>query len=252
MNKINHIAIIMDGNGRWAQKKFRPRVWGHVRGANRVSDIVTFASKMDIKALTLYGFSTENWSRPMSEIKSLFKLLKKFLIKEREKMIKNNIQFKMIGDISKLDLETKKIIADIEESTKNNTGLKLSLAFSYGGRQEIIDSVNQFIENNPGKLITPEALENNMYRAETGDVDLLIRTAGDQRISNFLLWQSSYAELYFSKTLWPDFTDLEFSNIVDQVEGRERRFGSVGLETTSLDSSQYIAKENISRISNGK
>lgn len=252
MKKIEHIAIIMDGNGRWAQKRRRPRVWGHVRGANMVSDIVTVASKSnEVKALTLYGFSTENWARPLPEIKSLFKLLKKFLLKEREKMIRNNIQFEIIGDISKLDDETKDIIHEIEAVTKNNTGLKLSLAFSYGGRQEILDSVNRFITENPGKPITAEQLEAHLYRPEIKDVDLLIRTAGDKRISNFLLWQLSYAELYFSETLWPEFTVDEFEEIIAKVSKRERRFGSVGVQEASLDNSFNIAKENITRISDG-
>ena len=251
MKNIKHVAIIMDGNGRWAQKRHRPRVWGHVRGANRVSDIVTCASEMNLEALTLYGFSTENWARPMNEIKSLFKLLKKFLIGEREKMIRNNIQFKMIGNISKLNEDTKKIIKDIEETTAKNTGLKLTLAFSYGGRQEIIDATNNFIKENPGKEISMEALEASLYRPEIGDVDLLIRTAGDQRISNFLLWQLSYAELFFSPTLWPEFKVQEFKDIINQVDIRERRFGSVGLEKTSLENSNNIARENIARISSG-
>tara|TARA_B100001971_G_C18267956_1_gene595942 strand:- start:35458 stop:36216 length:759 start_codon:yes stop_codon:yes gene_type:complete len=251
MNKIKHVAIIMDGNGRWAQKRNRPRVWGHVRGANKVSDIVTTASSMNLEALTLYGFSTENWARPMPEIKSLFKLLKKFLVGERQKMIDNNIQFKMIGNISKLNDETKAIIKEIEEVTANNDGMKLSLAFSYGGRQEIVDSVNKYIKMNPGKEITMDSLNNSLYRPECGDVDLLIRTAGDQRISNFLLWQVSYAELFFSPTLWPEFTEVEFKDIITNVEGRERRFGSVGLDKTSLESSNVIAKENLARISSG-
>jgi undecaprenyl diphosphate synthase len=252
MKKIEHIAIIMDGNGRWAQKRKRPRVWGHIRGANMVSDIVTAASKSnEIKALTLYGFSTENWARPLPEIKSLFKLLKKFLLKEREKMIRNNIQFEIIGDISKLDDETKDIIHEIEAVTKTNTGLKLSLAFSYGGRQEILDSVNRFIIENQGKPITAEQIESYLYRPEIGDVDLLIRTAGDKRISNFLLWQVSYAELYFSETLWPEFTVDEFEEIILKVSKRERRFGSVGVKEASLDNSFNIAKENITRISDG-
>ena len=248
MNNIKHVAIIMDGNGRWAQSRKRPRVWGHVRGANRVSEIVTYASDMNLEALTLYGFSTENWSRPLPEIKSLFKILKKFLLNERKKMIENNIQFKMIGNISKLNKETKEIIREIEAVTANNTGLKMSLAFSYGGRQEIVDATNKYMKENPGKEITMESLSNSLYRPETGDVDLLIRTAGDQRVSNFLLWQMSYAELYFSQTLWPDFTQEEFYNIVNSVDKRERRFGSIGVDQASLENSKNVAKENLERI----
>lgn len=244
MNNIKHVAIIMDGNGRWAQSRKRPRVWGHVRGASRVSEIVTYASNMKLEAITLYGFSTENWSRPLPEIKSLFKILKKFLLNERKKMIENNIQFKMIGNISKLNDETKEIIREIEAVTANNTGLKMSLAFSYGGRQEIVDATNKFMKENPGKEMTMEDLSNSLYRPETGDVDLLIRTAGDQRVSNFLLWQMSYAELYFSQTLWPDFTQDEFYQIINSVDKRERRFGSVGFDQATLENSKIIAKEN--------
>lgn len=248
MSEVKHVAIIMDGNGRWANKRLRPRVWGHIRGANIVSEIVTTAASMKLEALTLYGFSTENWARPMPEIKSLFKILKKFLVGERQKMIDNNIQFKMIGNISNLNEETKNIIHEIEEVTAKNTGLKLSLAFSYGGRQEIVDSVNKFIKLNPGKEISIESLGSSLYRPEIGDVDLLIRTAGDQRISNFLLWQLSYAELFFSPTLWPNFSEKEFKEIIQSVQCRERRYGSVGMEAASLESSNLIAKENLERI----
>ena len=177
MSSINHVAIIMDGNGRWAQQR-RPRIWGHVRGSGRI-DIVEKADDLGVQALTLYAFSTENWSRPEQEVKLLFKLLRKFLLKERKRIIKNKISFKVIGQIENLPLETKKIITDLENQTKDFQGLKLSFAFSYGGRTELINSVNNFIANNPGKSISEQDIKSNLYRPEAGDVDLMIRTGGD-------------------------------------------------------------------------
>jgi len=226
-SSLRHIAIIMDGNGRWAAERHRPRVWGHVRGSNILTSIVEKASDMKLNALTLYAFSTENWSRPDIEIKTLFKLLKKFLKKEQKAIVKNNIAFEVIGDISKLDQATQDIIEETKKMSIHNTGLKLSFAFSYGGRQEIINSINHHIEKSPGKVIDEKILEENLYRPEIGDVDLLIRTGGDKRVSNFLLWQVSYAELFFTDTKWPDFTANQFEAIINDVQSRNRRFGSL-------------------------
>ncbi len=242
-SKLNHVAIIMDGNGRWANERAHRRVWGHVRGSSVVSNIVEEADELGLKALTLYAFSTENWSRPLTEVKTLFSLLKKFLKKERNRILKNKIRFRVIGDISKLPEETKKLILDLEEETVLFEGLKLTFAFGYGGRDEIAKAVNKFIEENPGKLVTQEAIDQYMMAPETGDVDLLIRTGGDQRISNFLLWQSAYAELYFTETKWPDFTRKEFKKIVTDVLTRERRFGNVAA-TDSLGESVTMAEKN--------
>lgn len=227
MSAIKHVAIIMDGNGRWAKKRFRPRIWGHVRGSAVVSDIVRAADDIGLKALTMYAFSTENWSRPLEEVSSLFKLLKKFLIKEKARILANNIQFKVIGEIQTLPLETVSLINEMEELTKNATGLKLTFAFNYGGRAEIVRAINTFHMNQPDRLMTEADLTNLMYRPETGDVDLMIRTGGEQRISNFLIWQMAYAEMYFTPTKWPDFTPSEFKKIIAHVSGRERRFGNV-------------------------
>lgn len=251
MSKINHVAIIMDGNGRWAKQRLRPRVWGHIRGANIVSDIVEASHDLNLRALTLYAFSTENWSRPDSEVSTLFKLLKKFLARERKSILKNNIQFKIIGEISNLPKSTQEEILSLEKDSKENTGLKLSFAFSYGGRQEILRATNEFIKNNPGQEITAEALEENLYRPEIGDVDLLIRTGGDVRISNFLLWQVSYAELYFTKTKWPDFTKGEFLKIIENVSSHDRRFGSLD-NKGNLEASMNLAASNINKLNEGK
>ncbi len=240
-NSIQHVAIIMDGNGRWANQRFRPRVWGHIRGSKIVNNIVESASNKGLKALTLYAFSTENWSRPNEEVSTLFKLLKKFLLKERESIKKNNIQFRVIGDISKLNAETQRLISDVESESAQATGLKLSFAFSYGGRTEIVDAVNKFSKNNPNKEITEEDIQKNLYRPDVGDVDLMIRTGGDQRISNFLLWEMSYAELFFTQTKWPDFKVSEFESIIEKVSTRDRRFGSLD-NKGSLEQSKELAK----------
>ncbi|MFY7991685.1 MAG: polyprenyl diphosphate synthase [Bacteriovoracaceae bacterium] len=250
MSSIKHVAIIMDGNGRWAQKRLRPRVWGHIRGSSIISNIVEAADGKGLNALTLYAFSTENWSRPIAEVSTLFNLLKKFLIKERTRLLKNNICFKVIGDITNLPVETQKLISETEEMTKAAKGLKLTFAFSYGGRSEILNSVNQFIKNNPNKEMSEKDLASSLYNPESGDVDLLIRTGGDQRISNFLLWQMAYAELYFTPTKWPDFSTSEFKKILDNVTQRERRFGSVCAES-DLTSSIEKAEVNKSTFVQG-
>lgn len=226
-NSIKHVAIIMDGNGRWANTRSHPRVWGHVRGSSIVADIVEEADNNGINALTMYAFSTENWSRPQTEVSVLFNLLHKFLKKEKEKILKNNIRFKIMGDITNLPANTKNLISQLETESMFNTGLKLTFAFGYGGRSEITHAFNKFIAENPGKEITEEDLAKNLMIPDLGDVDLLIRTGGDHRVSNFLLWQIAYAELYFTETKWPDFTTEEFREILQSVSKRERRFGAI-------------------------
>ncbi|MCF8057971.1 MAG: di-trans,poly-cis-decaprenylcistransferase [Bacteriovoracaceae bacterium] len=241
-NKIKHVAIIMDGNGRWAQGRCRPRIWGHVRGSSVVSNIVEEADDLGLRALTLYAFSTENWSRPPKEVMTLFNLLKKFLLKEKQRILKNGVRFKVIGDISTLPDKTKELIVDLENLTKDNKGLILNFAFGYGGRSEIVSAVNRLILN--GKTqINERDLTEALFAPESGDVDLLIRTGGDQRVSNFLLWQIAYAELFFTSTKWPDFTREEFRGIIYQVTGRERRFGQIE-SVDSLSESHRMAKVN--------
>lgn len=243
MSSIKHVAIIMDGNGRWANKRLRPRIWGHVRGSSIVSDIVKAADDIGLKALTMYAFSTENWSRPLEEVSTLFTLLKKFLVKEKNRILINNIKFKVIGEVQNLPLETVKLIQEMEAMTMNATGLQLTFAFNYGGRAEILRAVNAFQMVNPGRQMTEGDLNALMYRPETGDVDLMIRTGGEQRISNFLLWQMAYAELYFTPTKWPDFTSSEFKKIIEHVSNRERRFGNVCAQT-ALELSIEKAESN--------
>ena len=242
-NSIKHVAIIMDGNGRWANLRSRPRVWGHVRGSGVVADIVEAADHQGIKALTMYAFSSENWCRPQTEVRVLFNLLYKFLKRERDRILKNNIRFKIMGDIANLPTQTKNLIYQLETESQFNSGLKLTFAFGYGGRSEITLALNNFIKANPGKEITEEALSEFLMVPDLGDVDLLIRTGGDHRISNFLLWQIAYAELYFTETKWPDFGTLEFNKILETVSKRERRFGAT-TQTSDLKTSLGLAREN--------
>lgn len=247
---VRHVAVVMDGNGRWAKNRLRPRVWGHVRGSNVVKEIVEEARDLGISSLTLYSFSTENWSRPLLEVKTIFHLLKKFIQEETKRILDNNIRFKVIGDISNLPNDVKKLIADLENSTKDFTGLKLTLAIGYGGRLEIVDAINSFMNKYPNEKITEEKFSAELYNPQTGDVDLLIRTGGDCRISNFLLWQLAYAELHFTDTMWPDFSREEFREICLNVAKKERRFGNIGNDKNikKLSDSIEEAKQNKIRL----
>ncbi|MDA8793240.1 polyprenyl diphosphate synthase [Bacteriovoracaceae bacterium] len=246
-NILKHVAIIMDGNGRWAKERNRPRFWGHVRGAYRVSDIVERASNIGIEALTLYAFSTENWTRPVDEINILFKLLKKYLKSEFARIVKNKISFKVIGDTSQLDSETLELINELEASTKTNSGLKLTFCFGYSGRSEIINAINKLLSEGH-KEITEEMITQYMMRPEIGDVDLLIRTGGDQRVSNFLLWQIAYAELYFESEKWPDFSANQFEDIIRKVQKRDRRYGRIENTVLTYRESQSSSMNNLNLI----
>ncbi len=237
-SNLSHVAIIMDGNGRWAKKRSHLRAWGHVRGSLVVSDIVQEASDLGIPELTLYAFSTENWSRPIHEVRTLFNLLKKFLIRERKRLIDNNVLFKVVGDISVLPHETIELIKELENITKFNQGIKLNFAFNYGGRKEIVEAVNRALDKN--EKITEGSILQNL---DLPEVDLLIRTGGEKRISNFLLWQMAYSELYFTNTMWPDFTKKEFNFIIEEYKTRERRFGSIS-KTSCLEKSNLISLKN--------
>lgn len=242
-HNIKHVAVIMDGNGRWAKQRSHPRVWGHVRGSAVVSHIVQEADDLGIEALTMYAFSSENWSRPQTEVLVLFNLLYKFLRKERERILKNNIRFRIMGDISNLPDQTKRLIGELELESSQNTGLKLTFAFGYGARSEIVHAVNRYMKAYPGRTITEEDLNDYLMIPDLGDVDLLIRSGGDHRISNFMLWQIAYAEMFFTETKWPDFTVTEFRYIIEQVAKRERRFGAIA-PTATLQDNIIIAREN--------
>ncbi len=246
LSVLSHVAIIMDGNGRWAQRRSHFRVWGHIRGSNVVSNIVQEASDLGVSELTLYAFSTENWSRPISEVTTLFKLLKKFLLREKKRLIDNDIMFRVVGDFSVLPQETIDLILDLQNITRFNKGLKLNFAFNYGGRKEIVETVNRIIKK--GDLVTEESLKENL---DLSEVDLLIRTGGEKRVSNFLLWQTAYSELYFSNTMWPDFTPNEFRAIIEEYRNRERRFGGIS-KTSSLEKSNLVAQRNKEMIAASK
>jgi len=242
-----HAAIIMDGNGRWAKERGRPRFWGHVRGAAVASKIIEEAVNLNLKAITLFSFSTENWSRPEIEIKVLFKLLGKFILKEKKRALDKKIKFRVIGDLTGLPAETVKVIRDMEGMTRDFEGLKLTLAFGYGGRSEILAAVNLHIKSNPGQAMDMEQLEKNLFAPDLGDVDFLLRTGGDHRVSNFLLWQLAYAELFFMDTKWPDFTQKDLRNVYDRFLKRDRRFGFIDA-TGELKKVSQMAVQNKTAI----
>ncbi len=219
-----HIAIIMDGNGRWAKQKGLNRTEGHKKGAEVVKEITTYcANNPEIDVLTLYAFSTENWKRPKMEVEFLMKLLDNWLKKELPTYLENEVKFEVIGDISKFSDKLKKRIEFTREKTKNFKKLTQVLALNYGSRDEITRAVKKLIEKN--EEITPENIQKNLDISR--DVDLLIRTSGEIRVSNFLLWQIAYAEMFFTKTLWPDFTSEELDKIIKEFKKRERRFGGI-------------------------
>lgn len=225
-----HIAIIMDGNGRWAKKQGMLRAFGHEKGTKAVRQTVEAAAKIGIEYLTLYAFSTENWNRPKLEVDTLMKLLVSSLKNELETLQKNNIRLNTIGNSDMLPKGVYKELSGVIEKTKDNTRMTLTLALSYGSREEIISAVRALAEEvKAGKMdvteITEEALESHLYTAGMPDVDLMIRTSGEQRISNYLLWQSAYAELYFTDVLWPDFREADLHNAIITYQNRERRFG---------------------------
>lgn len=229
-NLPNHIAIIMDGNGRWAKKKGLLRNLGHQSGAKTVREIVEVCAEINVKYLTLYAFSTENWNRPKLEVDLLMKLLISSLKKELKTLQKNNIKLTTIGNIDSLPKKVSIELNDVVEKTKNNSRLTLTLALSYGSREELIKTIKEISLKVKNNLISPENIDesvinNHLYTRNLPDVDLLIRTSGEQRISNFLLWQIAYAELYFTETLWPDFNKENLFEAILNYQNRERRFG---------------------------
>ena len=227
-----HIAVIMDGNGRWAKNKLLPRLVGHNKGLDSVKKIIECSIKYKIKTLTLYAFSTENWKRPIKEVEGLLKLFSQSISKESKKIHSNNIRLKFIGDVSILSKKLQEKIKKIENETSRNTSLILNIALNYGGRLDIVNSVNTFYKTKTKTKtkiikITEKNITNGLYTKGQPDVDLLIRTGGEQRISNFLLWQIAYAELYFSKKLWPDFNEKVFVDALYFFQNTERKFGSI-------------------------
>ena len=227
-----HVAIIMDGNGRWAKKRNMPRVKGHYEGMQTVKKITKYASKLGIKYLTLYAFSTENWARPKEEVNYLMDLPEKMFTSFMPELMENNVKVEVIGVVEKLPENTRKAVEDAIEQTKNNTGLKLIFALNYGSKDEIVTAVKriaQGIANNEYKVeeIDEQLISDNLFTKDTPDPDLLIRTSGEQRISNFLLWQIAYSEFIFTKVAWPDFVEEEFYKALLEYQSRDRRFGGL-------------------------
>ena len=225
-NILQHLAIIMDGNGRWAEKRGLNRTKGHEQGAETIREITTYCAKHPtIETATFYAFSTENWKRPKLEVEFLMKMLDKYLKNELVTYQKHNIRFLAIGNLASFSKSLQKRIKETEELTKNNTDLIQVLALNYGGRAEITNAVNTLIQQ--GKEEVTEEDISSALQTPYSDIDLLIRTSGEERISNFLLWQLSYSEFYFTPTLWPDFTSGELGEIIQSYEQRSRRFGGV-------------------------
>ena len=231
-NLPTHVAIIMDGNGRWAKERGLPRVEGHRQGAESVKTVVKAAGELGIKFITLYAFSVENWNRPKDEVDTLMKYLLRFLKRELGEMSKNNMRLQAIGQIWRLPENVQEQLAKSIEATAKNNGITLTLALSYGGRTEIVDAVRQIAQEvKAGKLdageINEQVIAHHLYTHGTPDPDLLIRTSGEMRVSNFLLWQISYAEFVITKTLWPDFGKREFYAALEEYSQRQRRYGAV-------------------------
>jgi len=227
-----HVAIIMDGNGRWARKRLLNRIKGHEKGVETVRTVVRACREIGVSYLTLYAFSTENWQRPKSEIAALMTLLKQFLTSERKELMDKNIRLNAIGQIERLPANVQRALHESMDLTKENDKMCLNLALSYGGRAEIVKMVKEIaIKSKDGSLdpdsITTELVSEHLYTRQIPDPDLLIRTSGEMRISNFLLWQLAYTEIYITDTLWPDFGKDEFVSILQNYQRRERRFGKV-------------------------
>lgn len=227
-----HVAIIMDGNGRWAKKRLLNRINGHEKGSETVRTIVRTCRQIGISYLTLYAFSTENWQRPKTEVEALMALLRKFLQSERKEMVENNIRLRVIGQLDRLPKKVREALDQSITATREGTGMDLILALSYGGRAEIVRMVQELAGKIKDGLIDPQAvneelISDHLYTRDIPDPDLLIRTSGEMRISNFLLWQIAYTELFVTSTLWPDFSKEELLQILKDFQVRVRRFGTV-------------------------
>ena len=234
LNIPEHVAIILDGNGRWAKNKHMPRTYGHTVGSKVVERTVEDASDIGIKYLTVYVFSTENWKRSLAEVSGIFKLLVTYVNSDLKGLIENNVKVQVLGDYSTLPKDAVKSLEKTLEETKNNTGLQFNIALNYGGRDEIRRSVQTLAEKVAQGALQPEEITEDMIGAElfTGsshadspDPELIIRTSGEERLSNFLLWQSAYSELVFADALWPDFTPEEYEKAIEEYQSRDRRFG---------------------------
>lgn len=233
MNNLpTHVAIIMDGNGRWAKKRMMPRVAGHRAGMGKVKTIIRMSSDIGIKYLTLYAFSTENWKRPKEEVGALMGLLIEYLQKELDEMHEKNVIFNTIGDITKLPKEVIAVLENAKEKTKNNTGMTLNIALNYGSRAEIAEAVGKIAQKvKDGRLgveeIDTQTISDHLETAGQPDPDYMIRTSGEERLSNYLLYQLAYAEFYFTPVYWPDFDEAEYEKALIEYQGRQRRYGGL-------------------------
>ncbi|WP_443770764.1 isoprenyl transferase [Anaerostipes sp.] len=232
LNVPQHVAIILDGNGRWAKKKHLPRNVGHAQGSKTVEKIIEDANDMGIKYLTVYAFSTENWKRPQDEVNALMKLLRDYLKICIKRANKNNMKVRVIGDISGLSEDLQQKILELEEASKNNTGINFTIALNYGSRDEMVRAMKAMTDDiEAGNLkkedITEDTFKNYLDTKELPDPDLLIRTSGEERLSNFMLWQLAYTEFYFTDVLWPDFNKKELKKAIEYYNGRDRRFGGI-------------------------
>ena len=225
MNGLRHVAIIMDGNGRWAESRNLPRSEGHRQGSLQVETVLDAAEKLGIKYVTLYAFSTENWKRSPSEVLALMKLLEQFSVERLPRMMEKTIRLRVIGRINDIPLFARQKLLEAVEKTAKNDGNVLTLALSYGGRAEIVDAVNRILAEKSNGKITEEDFKNYLYAPDIPDPDLLIRTSGELRLSNFLLWELAYSEIYVTDVLWPDFGEEELKKAVEAYSKRERRFG---------------------------
>ncbi|HCD71492.1 MAG TPA: isoprenyl transferase [Thermovirga lienii] len=224
-----HVAIIMDGNGRWAQKRKLPRLFGHKEGAKTVERVLEIAIKRGIRYLTLYAFSTENWKRPKEEVEGLFSLLKNYLTKKSGDLQQNDIRLRFAGRIESLPEDVRMAMVKVQKETSNCKTLDLILCINYGGRQEIIDAARKLLDIYSSNIdeIDEVSFRSCLYLPDVPDPDLIIRTSGEMRLSNFLLWQSSYSELFFTETLWPDFSEKDFDEALESYAKRQRRYGAV-------------------------
>lgn len=228
-NRIpQHVAIIMDGNGRWAKARGQVRLFGHNAGMEALREIVRHSQTLGVKYLTVYAFSTENWKRPEDEVSGLFKLLIKYFGSEIKELHQNNVKIQILGDWSKLPKASKDAIDDALKTTENNTGLVFSIALNYGGRDEIVRAVKQIVaENKDPETITEELISSKLYTAGIPDPELIIRTSGEVRLSNFLIWQAAYSEIVITPVLWPEFTKEEYEKCIVEYQSRDRRFGGI-------------------------
>lgn len=232
LNVPQHVAIILDGNGRWAKKKHLPRNMGHVQGSKTVERIIEDAYDLGIKYLTVYAFSTENWKRPQDEVDALMKLLRDYLKNCIKRANKNNMKVRVIGDITGLSQDLQEKIIELEEASKNNTGINFTIALNYGSRDEMVRAMKQMTADVQAGLLSQEEITEDIFQnyldtKELPDPDLMIRTSGEERLSNFMLWQLAYTEFYFTDVLWPDFNKKELKKAIEYYNGRDRRFGGI-------------------------